>query len=83
MHGLATGQESRQQLYTMRTCGRRSNHLYLQVVGDGDPHTIIRPKTITPRTPTEMLEHILARDEAPTSVRHRSSGRRSSPSRSR
>jgi conjugative relaxase-like TrwC/TraI family protein len=68
MHGLVTGQESRQQLYTMLTRGRRSNHLYLQVVGDGDPHTIIRPETITPRTPTEMLEQILARDEAPTSA---------------
>jgi AAA domain len=68
MHGLATGQESRQQLYTMLTRGRNANHLYLQVVGDGDPHTIIRPETITPRTPTEMLEQILARDEAPTSA---------------
>jgi hypothetical protein len=52
----------------MLTRGRRSNHLYLQVVGDGDPHTIIRPETITPRTPTEMLEQLLARDEAPTSA---------------
>ena len=31
MHGLATGQESRQQLYTMLTRGRVANHLYLQV----------------------------------------------------
>jgi hypothetical protein len=68
MHGLATGQESRQQLYTMLSRGRHSNHLYLQVVGDGDPHTLIRPDTITPRTPTEMLEQILARDEAPISA---------------
>jgi hypothetical protein len=36
--------------------------------GDGDPHTLIRPETITPRTPTEMLEQILASDEAPTSA---------------
>jgi ATP-dependent exoDNAse (exonuclease V) alpha subunit len=43
MHGLVTGQESRQQLYTMLSRGRRANHLYLQVVGDGDPHTLIRP----------------------------------------
>ena len=46
MHGLLTGQESRQQLYTMLTRGRHANHLYLQVVGDGDPHTLIRPDTI-------------------------------------
>ena len=46
MHGLATGQESRQQLYTMLTRGRAANHLYLQVVGDGDPHSVIHPDTI-------------------------------------
>jgi conjugative relaxase-like TrwC/TraI family protein len=67
-HGLATGQESRQQLYTMLTRGRAANHLYLQVVGDGDPHTLIRPDTIAPRTPTETLQQILARDEAPVSA---------------
>jgi hypothetical protein len=68
MHGLLTGQESRQQLYTMLTRGRRANHLYLQVVGDGDPHTVIRPDTISPRTPTEILQQIIARDEAPVSA---------------
>ena len=64
MHGLLTGQESRQQLYTMLTRGRHANHLYLQVVGDGDPHTVIRPDTISPRTPSETLQQIIARDEA-------------------
>jgi conjugative relaxase-like TrwC/TraI family protein len=68
MHGLLTGQESRQQLYTMLTRGRHANHLYLQVVGDGDPHTLIRPDTIAPRTPTETLQQILARDDAPISA---------------
>jgi AAA domain len=68
MHGLLTGQESRQQLYTMLTRGRHANHLYLQVVGDGDPHTLIRPGTISPRTPTETLQQIIARDEAPFSA---------------
>ena len=68
MHGLATGQESRQQLYTMLTRGRAANHLYLQVVGDGDPHSLIRPETVAPRTPTETLQQILARDDAPTSA---------------
>ena len=68
MHGLVTGLESRQQLYTMLTRGRAANHLYLQVVGDGDPHTIIRPETVAPRTPTEILQQILARDDAPTSA---------------
>jgi conjugative relaxase-like TrwC/TraI family protein len=68
MHGLITGQESRQQLYTLLTRGRHTNHLYLQVVGDGDPHSLIRPETVTPRTPTETLQQILARDEAPVSA---------------
>jgi hypothetical protein len=68
MHGLLTGQESRQQLYTMLTRGRHANLLYLQVVGDGDPHTVIRLDTIAPRTPTETLQQILARDEAPLSA---------------
>jgi conjugative relaxase-like TrwC/TraI family protein len=68
MHGLATGQESRQQLYTMLTRGRHANHLYLQVVGDGDPHTVIRPETVAPRTATETLQQILARDDTPTSA---------------
>jgi conjugative relaxase-like TrwC/TraI family protein len=68
MHGLLTGQESRQQLYTMLTRGRHANHLYLQVVGDGDPHTLIRPDTVSPRTSTETLQQVLARDEAPLSA---------------
>ena len=67
MHGLLTGQESRQQLYTMLTRGRHANHIYLQVVGDGDPHTLIRPDTISARTPTETPQ-ILGRDEAPVSA---------------
>ena len=44
------------------TRGRAANHLYLLVVGDGDPVTIIRPETVAPRTPTEILQQILARD---------------------
>jgi hypothetical protein len=68
MHGLLTGQESRQQLYTMLTRGRVANHVYLQVVGDGDPHTLIRPETVAPRTPTETLQQILDRDHTPSSA---------------
>jgi hypothetical protein len=68
MHGLLTGQESRQQLYTMLTRGRHANHVYLQVVGDGDPHSLIRPDAISPRTPAETLQQIIACDEAPVSA---------------
>jgi hypothetical protein len=68
MHGLVTGQESRQHLYTILTRGRAANHLYLQVVGDGDPHSIIRPETVAPCTPTETRQQILARDHTPSSA---------------
>src|SRR5215211_1342622 len=52
----------------MLTRGRTANHLYLPVVGDGDPHSLIRPDTVAPSTPTELLEQILARDDTPTSA---------------
>jgi hypothetical protein len=52
----------------MLSRGRAANHLYLQVVGDGDPHTVIRPDTVAPRTPTEILQQILARDDKPASA---------------
>ena len=53
----------------MLTRGRHANHLYLQVVGDGDPHTVIRPEIIAPRTPTETLLQILAATKR-SSARH-------------
>ena len=62
MHGVVTGEESRQQLYTMLTRGRSANHVYPSVVGDGDPHAAIWPDNVHPRTATELLEQILARD---------------------
>jgi conjugative relaxase-like TrwC/TraI family protein len=68
MHGLVTGEESRQQLYTMLTRGRSANHLYVSVVGDGDPHTVIQPENVYIRTATELLEQILGRDGSPRSA---------------
>ncbi|WP_246371241.1 MobF family relaxase [Nocardioides pelophilus] len=68
MHGLATGQESRQQLYTMMTRGATANHVYLEVVGDGDPHSVIHPTLVRPLTPTDILESMLARDDAQRSA---------------
>jgi len=68
MHGLATGNESRQQLYTMLTRGKRGNHVYLEVVGDGDPHSVIHPTLVRPLTPTDILESMLARDDAQRSA---------------
>jgi hypothetical protein len=68
MHGLATGAEARQLLYTMLTRGRTANQLYLPVVGDGDPHAILRPENIHLRTATELLEEILTRDATAASA---------------
>jgi conjugative relaxase-like TrwC/TraI family protein len=68
MHGVATGEESRQQLYTMLTRGRTANHVYVSVVGDGDPHAVLQPDNVHLRTATDLLEQILARDAAPQSA---------------
>jgi conjugative relaxase-like TrwC/TraI family protein len=68
MHGLVTGEESRQQLYTMLTRGRAANHIYVSVVGDGDPHKVLQPGSLRARTATELLEQILGRDGSPRSA---------------
>jgi ATP-dependent exoDNAse (exonuclease V) alpha subunit len=68
MHGVVTGEESRQQLYTMLTRGRADNHVYVSVVGDGDPYAVLQPDNVHLRTATEMLEQILARDASPQSA---------------
>ena len=67
-HTVATPELTRQQLYTMATRGRISNHIWLEVVGDGADDSLIRPEAITPPTPTEILEHILNRDASQTSA---------------
>jgi conjugative relaxase-like TrwC/TraI family protein len=68
MHGVVTGGESRQQLYTMLTRGRTANHVYVSVVGDGEPHDVTRPDSLHPRTATELLEQVLVRDATPRSA---------------
>lgn len=67
-HGLVTGRESRELLYTMLSRGRHANHAYVEVTGDGDPHARLFPDSITPPTPTERLEAILARSDTPASA---------------
>jgi hypothetical protein len=72
MHGVVSGEESRQQLYTMLTRGRTVNHIYVLVVANGDPHTVLQPNNVHLRTATELLEQILARDataQSATSLR--------------
>ena len=65
---LLTGSEPRQLAYTAATRGRLGNHLYLEVVGDGDEHNVVRPDHTHPRTATDLLESILARDASSTSA---------------
>ena len=52
----------------MLSRGRYANHAWLQVTGDGDPHTRIHTETLAPATPTEILETVLARDDSPISA---------------
>jgi hypothetical protein len=52
----------------MLTRGRGANHLYVSVVGDGDPHAVLQPDTVHLRTATELLEQILGRDGSPRSA---------------
>lgn len=68
MHGVCTGTESRQQFYTMMTRGRLANHVWLEVVSDGDPDLLVQPESTHPATPTDILEAILRKDEAQTSA---------------
>ena len=66
-HGLITGNETRQQLYTMATRGRHANHLHVEVVGDGQPDPIDHD-SLTDHSAIEMLERILAHDERAVSA---------------
>lgn len=68
MHGLATAAESRQQFYTMMTRGKQANHFYVITVTDGDRHSLVRPETTHPRTLTDVIEGVLARDGSPRSA---------------
>lgn len=61
-HGLLTGTETRQQLYTMATRGRFANHLHVQSTSDGQPDPLDLD-TLTDRSTVEILERVLAHDE--------------------
>lgn len=68
MHGVVTGTESRETLYTMMTRGRHANHVHLAIGGDGDSHQLLHPETRQPATATEILESILDRTDAAVSA---------------
>ena len=75
-HAVLTGTEARQLLYVALSRGRRSNHLYLATGHDGDPHSVIRPDTLSPPTALDVLTEILERDGAQhsaTTTRHNAS----------
>ncbi|WP_281258394.1 AAA family ATPase [Nocardioides gansuensis] len=61
-HVLLTGEEDRNLLYVALSRGQLANHLYLPVIGDGDPHTLIRPEALIPPTALDKLTEILRRD---------------------
>jgi hypothetical protein len=67
MHGIVTGEESRQLLYTMLTRGRSENHAHVVLAAPTDPHQLALPGLGDQLTATEMLERILARDGAAAS----------------
>ncbi len=68
MHGIITGAESRQLLYTMLTRGRHENHVHVPLAGDGDWHLLPFTETTQPATATELLEAVLVRDGAAVSA---------------
>src|SRR5690606_6205454 len=68
IHGIVTGQESRQLLYTMLTRGRHENHVHVVSAADTDGHTLPLIETTSPATATEVLQGVLARDGAAVSA---------------
>ncbi|MBT9254585.1 relaxase domain-containing protein [Phycicoccus sp. MAQZ13P-2] len=68
VHGIVTGHETRQLLYTMLTRGRLENHVHVPAPGDVDPHLPPVTDTTSPATATETLEAILSRDGAALSA---------------
>jgi len=68
MHGVVTGEESRQVLYTMLTRGRVENHVHVVLSTPADEHQLALPGLVDQLTATEMLERVLARDGAAVSA---------------
>ncbi|CAN5318087.1 MAG: MobF family relaxase [Nocardioides sp.] len=68
MHGIVTGEESRQVLYTMMTRGRHANHVHVVMSTDADGEQPALPGIVEELTATETLERILARDGAAISA---------------
>ncbi|WP_063010639.1 MobF family relaxase [Nocardia nova] len=67
-HVALTGNESRNQLYVAMTRGIHTNHAYIPTTTDGNEHSHWTEPAILPRTSTETLQRILARDATHTSA---------------
>lgn len=67
VHGIVTGAEDRQMLYTMLTRGRVENHAHIVLDTDAS-HALPSPVLDRALTATEVLEGILARDSAAISA---------------
>ncbi len=61
-HTVATGAVSRQLLYVAMTRGRLTNQLYVQTVGDGDPHRAITRDHLLPPTAVDVLTRMVGYD---------------------
>ncbi len=67
MHGVVTGEETRQLLYTMLTRGRAENHVHV-IDALSNEHEFELPGITEQLTATEILERTLARDGAAVSA---------------
>ena len=68
MHGVVTGGETRQLLYTMLTRGRAENHVHVITDDLGDDREFELPGITEQLTAIEILERVLARDGAAVSA---------------
>lgn len=67
VHGIVSGTEDRQMLYTMLTRGRVENHAHI-VLTDEPSHALPSPTAERAMTATEVLEGVLAHDGAAVSA---------------
>jgi conjugative relaxase-like TrwC/TraI family protein len=68
MHGIVTGEETRQLLYTMFTRGRAENHVHVITDDLSNERDFELPGITEQLTATQTLEHVLARDGASVSA---------------
>lgn len=65
---IITGAESRQLAYVALTRGRGTNQAFVQVGGDADPHNMLTPDAVLPKTAAEVLYVVFGRDGSAVSA---------------